>query len=258
MTTRGPAYTAAELLTVTSARLLAEGSLIFAGHGLPTLAVALAQRTSAPGIELVYESGVSGAQPGDLPLTISDSVLVPGAASVLPMTMLFAYILQGGRVDVGFLGAAQIDEYGSLNSTLIGGSWSHPSVRLPGSGGAIEVMAGAKEVFVVMRRHDRSTFVRSLDFCTTPSPSAAAAGTGALPRGRGVSFVVSELAVLARTEDDARLALVGLQPGVGVQRVKDSTGWDLHVSEDVRRLDPPTTDELRILRHLDPDRRYLR
>jgi len=233
--------------------------MVFAGHGLPTLAVALAQQTCAPDIELVYESGVTGAQPNDLPLSISDSILVPGAAGVLPMTMLFNYVLQGQRIDVGFLGAAQIDKYGSLNSTLIGKDWEHPDVKLPGSGGAIEVMAGAREVFVVMRRHTPKTYVEKLDFCTTPSPYAAGlAAEGALPFGLGVTRVISELGVFSRHSPDEELTLTALQPGITLEDVREATGWPLKVAEDLTTVVAPTNAELNGLRRLDPQRHYLR
>ena len=146
-----------ELLTVLAARELAGRRIVFAGIGLPTLAAALAELTVAPDIEIIYESGVTGAHPIGLPTTISDSILVTGAEAVLPMPQLFGYVIQGQRIDTGFLGAAQIDRHGSLNSTLIGGSYARPEHRLPGSGGAIEVMAHAREVFVVMRRHTPQT-----------------------------------------------------------------------------------------------------
>ncbi len=143
--------TVTELLTVLAARELAGRRIVFAGIGLPTLAAALAELTVAPDIEIIYESGVTGAHPIGLPTTISDSILVTGAEAVLPMPQLFGYVIQGQRIDTGFLGAAQIDRHGSLNSTMIGGSYARPEHRLPGSGGAIEVMAHAREVFVVMR-----------------------------------------------------------------------------------------------------------
>ena len=185
-----------ELLAVVAARELAGRQTVFAGIGLPTLAVSLAQLTVAPDAEIVYESGVCGAHPTHLPETIADSVLITGAEAVLSLPALFGYVLQGGRIDVGFLGAAQIDRWGNLNSSVIG-DWHAPKVRLPGSGGAVEVMANAREVFVVMRRHDRRSLVETLDFCTSPGPDRAAAaglrparaggtGGGAPPaRGRG-------------------------------------------------------------------------
>lgn len=254
------AVTSSELLTVHSARALAGRNVVFAGHGLPTLAVSLAQNTVSPDIEIVYESGVTGACPPVMPRSISDSILVPGAASVMPMTHLFNYMLQGERVDVGFLGAAQVDRFGSLNSTLIGSDWEHPDSRLPGSGGAIEVMAGAAEIFLVMRRHTPRTFVKTLDFVTSPGPHRAAESEhGAMPRGAGVTHVITDLGIMTRFERDEELTLSAIHPGVEIDHVISQTGWDLKIADDLETTQPPTPEELDLLRNrLDPSRVYLR
>ncbi|MEV8434895.1 3-oxoadipate--succinyl-CoA transferase subunit B (plasmid) [Streptomyces sp. HUAS 31] len=251
--------TGSELLTVTAARELALRRLVFSGHGLPTLAVALARRTVAPYIQTVYESGVTGAHPVDLPRSVTDPVIVTGAECVMGMPQMFGYVLQGQRIDVGFLGAAQIDRFGSLNSSIIG-DWARPRVRLPGSGGAIEVMANAGEIFVVMRRHDRSSFVPRLDFCTSPSPRRAGeARGGAQPFGKGVTRVITDLGILARDGADEELELIAVQPGVTIGQVRAATGWELRVHHDVAQIPPPSTEELRLLREeLDPQRLYLR
>ncbi|MEU8825238.1 CoA-transferase [Streptomyces sp. NPDC048636] len=248
-----------EVLAVTAARELARRRTVFSGHGLPTLAVALAQRTVAPEIEVVYESGVMGAHPAELPRSITDPLLVSGAECVVGMAQLFGYILQGRRIDVGFLGAAQIDRYGSLNSSIIG-DWASPRVRLPGSGGAIEVMANAGEVFVVMRRHTARTCVGELDFCTSPSPRRARdADGGVQPHGRGVTRVITDLGIMARDGTDDELRLVAVHPGVSGDQVRAATGWDLQVADDLAEVSPPTAAELRLLRdELDPNRIYLR
>jgi glutaconate CoA-transferase subunit B len=259
--------TITELLTVLAARELAGRRIVFAGIGLPTLAAALAELTVAPDIEIIYESGVTGAHPAGLPTTISDSILVTGAEAVLPMHQLFGYVIQGQRIDTGFLGAAQIDRHGSLNSTLIGGSYARPEHRLPGSGGAIEVMGHAREVFVVMRRHTPQTLVDRLDFVTSPAPSGASVGagrqasgrqaSGRQASGRGVSRLITPLGVLTR--DDDELVLRSVNPGVDVAQVRSATGWPLKVAADVNDAEPPTAEELRILREvLDPGRIYLR
>src|SRR5699024_496279 len=252
--------TNSELLTIHSARALAARRVVFAGHGLPTLAVSLAQNTVAPEIEIVYESGVTGARPPALPRSISDSILVPGAASVMPMTHLFAYVRQGQRIDVGFLGAAQVDKYGSLNSTLIGSDWQNPDSRLPGSGGAIEVMAGAAEVFLVMRRHTPSTFVETLDFVTSPSPhQAKATEAGMPPAGAGVTHMITDLGIMTRTDPNEELTLTSVHPGIDVAEVVARTGWSLKVAADLKTTEPPSQEELRLLREdLDPNRIYLR
>jgi glutaconate CoA-transferase, subunit B len=251
------AVTSSELLSVVASRELAGKHTVFAGIGLPTLATTLAQLTVAAGIEIVYESGVCGAHPSHLPETIADAVLITGAEAVLPMPALFGYVLQGGRIDVGFLGAAQIDRWGNLNSSVIG-VWDKPTVRLPGSGGAVEVMASAKEVFVVMRRHTPRSFSAELDFCTSPGPDRALA-EGIRPRGAGVTRVVTELGILGRSGIGEQLTLTGVHPGVTVDEVRRATGWDLQVADSVDTIEPPTPAELRLLReHVDPGRVYLR
>lgn len=252
-----PAISATELLTVAASRELAGRHTVFAGIGLPTLAVSLAQMTTAPGLEIVYESGVCGAHPSHLPETIADAVLITGSEAVLSMPALFGYVLQGGRIDVGFLGAAQIDKWGNLNSSVIG-DWDSPAVRLPGSGGAVEVAANSREVFVVMRRHDRRTFVEDLDFCTSPGPDRALAAGGRV-RGAGVTRVITELGVLSRPGAGHELILEAVHEGVSVDQVRESTGWDLKVSADIHVTPAPSPRELCILREdIDPRRVYLR
>ncbi|WP_344320793.1 CoA-transferase subunit beta [Streptomyces macrosporus] len=251
------APTSSELLSVVASRELAGRRTVFAGIGLPTLAASLAHLTVAPGLEIVYESGVCGAHPSHLPETIADAVLITGAEAVLSMPALFGYVLQGGHIDVGFLGAAQIDRYGNLNSSVIG-DWRSPRVRLPGSGGAVEVMANSREVFVVMRRHDPRSFVAELDFCTSPGPDRALA-EGIAPRGAGVTRVITDLGILARSGPGEELALVAVHPGVTVEQVRAATGWDLRTAAEVAVIEPPSEAELRLLREdVDPGRVYLR
>ncbi|WP_145766303.1 CoA-transferase subunit beta [Streptomyces brevispora] len=258
MTTTAPgALTPSELLSVVASRELAARRTVFAGIGLPTLATELARLTVAPDIEVVYESGVCGAHPSQLPETIADAVLITGAEAVISMPMLFGCVLQGGHIDIGFLGAAQIDRWGSLNTSVIG-DWDSPSVRLPGSGGGVEVMANSREVFVVMRRHDPRSFTAELDFCTTPGPDRALA-EGIRSLGAGVTRVITELGILAREGVGDELRLVAVHPGVTVERVRAATGWDLRVADTVEEVPPPTEEELRLLREdVDPDRVYLR
>jgi glutaconate CoA-transferase subunit B len=246
-----------EVLAVTAARDLADKHVVFAGIGLPTLAVALAQETGAPHLEVIYESGVCGAHPAELPATIADSVLITDSEAVLTLPALFGYVLQGGRIDVGFLGAAQIDAFGNLNSSVIG-DWHTPAKRLPGSGGAHEVLANARETFVIMRRHSPRSFVSELDFCTSAGPDRAKAAGGS-PRTLGVTRVYTELGVLARSGPGEELSLAALHTGVRVDDVIRATGWDLTVSDDVHEIAPPTPSELRLLREqIDPRGVYLR
>lgn len=251
-------YTASELLAAVSCRLLQGKRRVFAGIGLPTLAVALAQKSSSPDIEQIYESGVCGAHPPRLPETIADASLATGAEAILTMPVLFGYVLQGGWIDVGFLGAAQIDRYGSLNTSVIG-PWHAPKVRLPGSGGAVEVMANSHEVFVVLRRHNPASFVDKLDFCTSPSLAAARKAAPKVPtRGLGVTTVITDLGVL-KADETGELCLASVHEGVTVEQVRAATGWPLRLMESITVTAAPTTEELRLLREeIDPSRVYLR
>ncbi len=260
-TPANPAVTAPatleETMVVAAARALAGKRRVFAGIGMPTLAVSLAQDTVAPDIEVVYESGVCGAHPTELPATIADSVLITGSEAVLTMPALFGYVLQAGRIDVGFLGAAQIDRFGNLNSSVIG-SWERPAKRLPGSGGAMEVLANAREVFVVMRRHDPRAFVDQLDFCTSSGPERIRAA-GGTPFGSGVTKVFTGLGTLSRSGEGEELVLTEVHEGVTPEQVIAATGWPLRVADNVHTIEPPTADELHLLRdEIDPRRVYLR
>ncbi|GAA2007783.1 CoA-transferase subunit beta [Brevibacterium samyangense] len=252
-------YTQTELIVCAAAKMLAGKGTVFAGIGLPTLAVDLAHRTVNPDVELIYESGVSGAHPEAMAEGIADSVVVSGAEAVVTMQALFGYVLQGGNVDVGFLGAAQIDRHGSLNTSVIG-DWEKPQVRLPGSGGATDIMANAGEIFVIIRRHDHSSFPAALDFVTSPSPvRAREAGVGIQPQGHGVSVVITPLGVLRREDTYGELVLTHVHPGVTVDEVRAATGWDLQVADDVRTTAEPTAEEVRLLREeIDRVRLYLR
>ncbi|WP_349829179.1 CoA-transferase subunit beta [Brevibacterium litoralis] len=252
-------YSQTELIVCAAAAMLEGKSTVFAGIGLPTLAVDLAHRTVNPDIQLVYESGVTGAHPEAMAEGIADSVVVSGAEAVVSMQALFGYVLQGGNVDVGFLGAAQIDRHGSLNTTVIG-DWEKPMVRLPGSGGASDIMGNAGEVFVVMRRHDPDSFPAALDFVTSPSPVAAReSGVGIQPAGHGVSVVITPLGVLERTDTYGELVLTHTHPGVTVDQVRAATGWDLAVADTVGTTAEPTTEQVRLLREeIDTVRLYLR
>ncbi|MFC4786374.1 CoA-transferase subunit beta [Nocardioides sp. MAHUQ-72] len=249
----------AEFLACVAARQLADKHRVFAGVGLPTLAVDLARRTINPDLDLVYESGVCGAAPGAMAEGIADSVLVSGAAAVLPMTALFGYVLQGGHIDVGFLGAAQVDRHGSLNTSIIG-DWRNPAVRLPGSGGAVEVMGNARECIVVLRRHDPDALPLELDFCTSPSPvRARAEDVRMVPDGYGVSTVITPLAVLRRPDRFGELEISEVHPGSTVDDVRAATGWPIRVAATVTQTERPSLEEVRLLREeIDVVRLYLR
>jgi len=248
-----------EFLAAVAARELVGLRRVFAGVGLPTLAVDLAKRTVNPDVELVYESGVVGAAPEAMAEGIADSVLVSGAASVLGMDALFGYVLSGGNVDVGFLGAAQVDRYGSINTSFIGDP-RRPTVRLPGSGGASDIIASAKQVIVVLRRHDPGALPEEVDFCTTPSPVRARACEGYLqPTGAGVTAVITPLGVLRRDDPFGELELAAVHPGVDVEQVRAATGWELVVRDDLVETPRPSVEDVRLLREeIDTVRLYLR
>jgi glutaconate CoA-transferase subunit B len=227
-------FSSDDMMAVEAARRLADGTVCFVGIGLPSLAANLARRTHAPECVLVYESGTIGAKPTKLPLSIGDGELADTADAVVSVPEMFAYWLQGNRIDVGFLGAAQIDKHGNLNSTVIG-DYDHPKVRLPGGGGAPEIATGVRDVFVMLRQSPRA-FVERLDFTTSV--------------GDRVRVVVTDLGILE--PQDGELTLVAVHPGVEVDDVRSATGWDLRIARDVRVTEPPSDTELSALRTLDP------
>jgi glutaconate CoA-transferase, subunit B len=228
-------WSPAEMMIVASARELAGQRVCFVGVGLPNIAVNLARRTVAAELELVYEAGVFGAQPARLPLSIGDPTIVTRATAVTSMFELFGYYLQGGLIDVGFLGAAQIDRHANINTTVIG-DYAAPTTRLPGSGGACEIAINAKNVFVIMRQSTRS-FVERLDFRTSV--------------GTRVSAVVTDLGVYHL--DDGEMRLDALHPGVTLDNVRAAMGWQPRVAGEVIETPAPTEAELRLIREeLDP------
>jgi len=225
-------YTQEEMMAVEAARRLSDGTVCFVGIGLPSLAANLARATHGPGCVLIYESGTIGAKPSSPPLSIGDGELAETADAVVSVPEMFAYWLQGGRMDVGFLGAAQIDRHGNLNSTVIG-PYERPQVRLPGGGGAPEVARSAREVFVMLRQ-SRRTFVERLDFVTSV--------------GDRVTVVVTDLGLLERR--DGELTLTHIHPGVELEQVREATGWELRVADELATTEPPTETELTALRRL--------
>jgi glutaconate CoA-transferase subunit B len=251
-------WSRSEMLVVAGARALAGRRVCFVGIGLPNIAVALAQRTVAPDIELIYESGVYGSRPERLPLSIGDPCLVTGAVAVMSMVELFQYFLQRGLVDVGFLGAAQLDRHGNINTTVIG-DYARPKVRLPGSGGACEIAINAREVFILMRQSSRS-FVERIDFRTSPGNLGGASGRAARGwQGRGPSVVVTDLGRYDFDPETGEMRLVAIHPGVTLEEVRAATGWELRVAPDLQATPDPTPEELRLIREdLDPHGTYVR
>jgi glutaconate CoA-transferase, subunit B len=222
-------------MTVAAARELTDRTVCFVGIGLPSTAANLARLTHAPDTVLVYESGTIGSRPNTLPLSIGDGELAETATAVVPVPEIFNYWLQGKRIDVGFLGAAQIDRCGNLNSTVIG-DYDKPKVRLPGGGGAPEIAAMAGEVIVIIRQSQRS-FVEHVDFRSS------------VPGGQPM-VVITDLGVLRRDPESGELVLVRVHPGVSADQAWKATGWDLRVADDLEETEAPSAGELEVLRML--------
>jgi len=250
-------YTSAELLTINAARLLRDGDVVFVGVGLPNLACNLARRTHAPNMVMIYEAGVIGAQPARLPLSIGDPTLVSGALAVCSMYDIFAFYLQRGNVDVGFLGGAQIDRFGNINATVIG-AYDHPKVRLPGSGGSMEIAAWANRCYV-LTPHQKRRFPEKLDFRTSAGfLEGRSVRQAAHLRGGGPQAIVTDLGIL-EPDESGELVLTALHPGASVEQAQANTGWELRVVPAPRLTLPPTAEELGILRtELDPQGIYLK
>lgn len=249
-------FTPAELMIVNAARLLRDGDVVFVGVGQPNLACNLARRTHAPNLLMIYEAGVIGAQPERLPLSIGDPTLVSGATAVCSMYDIFSLYLQRGNVDVGFMGGAQIDRYGNINATVIG-SYDHPKVRLPGSGGSKEIAAWANRCYI-MTPHQKRRFPEKCDFQTSSGFLSGRAERELRGlRGGGPQAVVTDVGIM-EPDETGELILTALHPGKAVEQAQAGTGWDLKVAENLRVTAPPTTEELRILHEeLDPDGIYL-
>ncbi|GAB4544153.1 MAG: CoA-transferase subunit beta [Anaerolineales bacterium] len=252
-----PTYSSAELMIVNAARLLKDGDVVFVGVGQPNLACNLAKRTHAPNLVMIYEAGVIGAEPARLPLSIGDPTLVSGSLSVVSMYDIFANYLQRGNVDVGFMGGAQIDKYGNINATVIGG-YDSPKVRLPGSGGSQEIAAWANRCYI-MTPHQKRRFPEKVEFMTSAgfiSGGGARAERGL--RGGGMLAVVTDIGVLEPNEE-GEMILAALHPNRTAEEAKANTGWNLKTAPQLRVTEPVTKKELKILRQeLDPTGIYLK
>jgi len=249
-------YNPKELMVVNAARLLRDYDVVFVGVGIPNLACNLARRTHAPNLQMIYEAGVIGAQPSRLPLSIGDPSLVTGSTSVCSMYDVFTLYLQRGNVDVGFLGGAQIDQFGNINATVIG-DYQSPKVRLPGSGGSMEIAAWANRCYIITP-HQKRRFPARVDFQTSIGfleGGDARQKTGV--RGGGPEAVVTNLGVM-RPDENGELILTAMHPGVTFEQAAENTGWPLKLAADCVITEPPTAEELRILREdLDPQRIYI-
>jgi glutaconate CoA-transferase subunit B len=250
-------YTSTELMIVNSARLLQDGDVVFVGVGLPNLACNLAQRTHAPNLQMIYEAGVIGARPARLPLSIGDPTLVSGAASVCSMYDIFTFYLQRGNVDVGFLGGAQIDKFGNINATVIG-DYAHPKTRLPGSGGSREIAAWANRCYIITP-HQKRRFPEKVDFITSAGFLGGHGEREKLNlRGKGPQAVVTDIGIL-QPDDSGELILTALHPGRTMEEAVANTGWNLQCQNCNTMTEPPSKDEIRILREdLDPEGIYLK
>jgi glutaconate CoA-transferase, subunit B len=242
-------YSSDEMMTIAAARMLRNGAVCFVGIGLPSAAANLARLTHAPEVVLIYESGPIGAKPHVLPLSIGDGELAETADAVVSIPEMFAYWLQGGRIDVGFLGAAQMDRFANINTTVIG-DYYRPKTRLPGAGGAPEIAAHSKEVFLTLRQNRRA-FVDKLDFMTSAGhfDGGDARARRGLP-GKGPTAVITDLGILMPDPATKELTLISLHPGVAVEHAIESTGWPLKVAANLATTAPPTEIELSVLRDL--------
>ncbi len=251
-----PEYTPSELMVVVAARELKDGETVLVGVGQPNLAANVAMRLQAPHLNMVYESGAVGSNPTRMPLSIGDPCLVTGAKSVCSMYEQFAYYLQGGRIDVGFLGGAQIDKYGNINSTVIG-QYKTPKVRLPGSGGACDIASNVKKI-IVITPHEKRRFVEKVDFRTSPGFLDGKQAWRQLKlQGGGPYAVITDLCVMKFDDSTGEMMLVSLHPGVTIEKVQENTPWKLKVAEKLEQTQAPTEKELTVVRALDPDRMYL-
>ena len=244
-------------MTAVAARELRDGEVVFVGIGLPNLACNLARATHAPNLVLIYESGAVGAVPERLPVSIGDPALVTGALMVCGMADVFQYFLQNGRIEVGFLGGAQVDRYGNINTTVIG-PYATPKVRLPGSGGAAEIAIHAQRTLIITRASKRALPER-VDFITSPGQRAKGKTRRELGMpGAGPVKIITDLGVLEANGETGEMELSALYPGVTLDAMRAAVGWPLAARASVGAVEPPTARELALLRDvLDPQKRYL-
>jgi glutaconate CoA-transferase, subunit B len=242
-------WTADEMMTVAAARQLRPGTSCFVGIGLPSTAANLARATHAPDLVLIYESGCLGARPTRLPLSIGDGILADTATAVITVPEVFNYWLQPGRIDIGFLAAAQLDRYANINTTVIG-DYNHPDVRLPGAGGAPEIAASCQAGIIVVRQNPR-TFVETLDFTTSVGFGTGPGNRESLGlHGNGPQIVITDIGTLRPDPDTCELVLTALHPGASIEQARSHTGWALTIHPDLAETPPPTSEELDALHAL--------
>lgn len=248
--------TPSELMVIVAARELKDKETVLVGVGQPNLAANLAKKLQAPNLNMVYESGAVGSNPTRMPLSIGDPCLVTGAKSVCSMYEQFAYYLQGGRIDVGFLGGAQIDRQGNINSTIIG-AYKTPKVRLPGSGGACDIASNVKKI-IVITPHEKRRFVENVDFKTSPGFVDGKENWDKLKlQGGGPYAVITNLCTMKFDPTTGEMMVASLHPGVTLEKVQENTPWKLKTSDRLEQTPPPTETEIQTLRALDPQKIYL-
>jgi len=245
---RKDAWSLSDLMIVAAARMLTGASTVLVGIGQPNLAANLARRAHNPNVVLIYESGVIGARPERMPVSIGDPALVTGAQCVLPMMDLFSFVLQGGHIDVGFLEGVQIDRFGNINTTVIG-PYERPTVRLAGSGGACEIASLARRT-IIMAKHERRRFPERVDFVTSPGYLGGKAERRRIGLGGGPDAVITDLAILRFDDVTGEMCLDTVHPGVTVDKVRAETGWPLRLAARIGETPPPTTAELQALNQL--------
>jgi len=244
-------FTTLELMAVCGARAIKNGEVVFIGTGLPMIAAMLAKRTHAPNAKIVYEAGFIDSNAIDIALSIADSRLGYRASGAIGLIETLGLMLQGGHVDVGFVGAAQIDEYGNINTTYIG-PFEKPNVRLPGSGGGNDIVSSAKRIVIIMT-HEKRKMVKKLDYMTSPGfINGPGAREKAGLRGGGPSLVVTNLCQMDFDQQTKRIRLAAVHPGVSVEQVLENSGFDLIVPKEVPTTELPTYEELKLLREIDP------
>ncbi|MFP4081525.1 MAG: CoA-transferase subunit beta [Candidatus Aminicenantes bacterium] len=250
-------YSSSEIMVTRAARELRNNQVVFVGIGLPNLACNLAKRLHAPHLMLIYESGAIGAVPSRIPLSIGDPSLVTESISVCSMVEIFNYYLQGGLIDVGFLGGAQVDRHGNINSTVIG-DYNQPHVRLPGSGGACEITIHAKNTIIILKQNKRS-FPKKIDFITSPGLIDKNKQRSCHNlKGRGPTLVITDLGVYTFSSKNHDMFLSEIHPNVTLDHLRENISWPIHISPEISTTFPPTKQELRIIRkELDPERIYL-
>lgn len=242
-------YTANEMMTVAAARALRNDDVCFVGIGAPSAACNMARLTHAPDITLIYESGTIGTKPDVLPLSIGDGELCDTAVTTVPVAEMFRYWLQGGRITIGFLGAAQIDKFGNINTTVVG-DYERPEVRLPGGGGAPEIAASCGEIFITLKQAKRG-FVEKIDFVTSLGHGVKGEGRESFGlKTKGPSRLFTDLAIWEPDLDSNEFTVTSIHPGVTRQQIQDTVGWSVKYGRDVGETPPPSETELSILRDL--------